>query len=463
MKDVIIIGAGIAGLSAGFELHKNNLEFQILETSHRAGGLIKTQKIDDYLVEAGPHTFTSLNSEILELVQELNIEESLIQANPSSKKRYIYLNNKLISLPKSIIEFFKSDLLTKDAKMILLEEFFIPKFEQEESIEDFFSRRFGREVLKNLVQPFLSGVYAGDVRKLSVDAVFPKFKELETKFNSVALGLLLSQEFKKAFKKLNTYSFIYGMETLTDALYENLKSKTTLNAKDIEITKAKDFFIVNFKVNNKPISYTTSSVLLAMPAYEIANFSHLLPSNYISDFLSIEYVPIATINQSVDKSLVKKELDGFGFLCTKEPHRKLLGTIWTSCIFPDRAPNDKFLLTSYIGGAHYKKIMDCSEEEIKTLAAKEVSEILNISDLAAIETISVQTHNFAIPQYNIGHPGRVKHIEELMDKNCGLFFTGNYLHGISVNDTIKTSKHAVKKIASFLNTVVKKQEVLVAK
>jgi len=463
MKDTIIIGAGIAGLSAGFELHKNNSDFQILETSHRAGGVISTQKINDFLIEAGPHTFSSLNEDIFDLVKELEIEDLLLESNPESKKRYVYLNNKLTPVPSGPIELFKSDVLSKDGKMTLLEEFFIKKEEQEESIEDFFTRRFGREVLKNFIQPFLNGVYAGDVKKLSANAVFPRLKDLEGKFNSIILGVLLSQDFRRAFKKLKMYSFRHGMETITDAMYERLKSKVTLSAKDIEITKAKDFFIVNFKSNNKSISYTTNSVLFAIPAHKMTDYGYIIPNNHLSDFTGIEYMPVATINQATDKTNLKKELDGFGFLCTKEPHRKLLGTIWTSSIFPDRAPENKVLLTSYTGGAYYKRVMDQPEEEIKNLTAKEVAEILGISDPGLIETINMKVNQFAIPQYNMGHLEKVRRIEELMDKNHGLFFTGNYLHGISVNDTIKTSKSVVKKINEFLNTTVKKQEILVTK
>ncbi|MBI3590291.1 MAG: protoporphyrinogen oxidase [Candidatus Melainabacteria bacterium] len=467
MKDVIIIGAGIAGLSAAFELHKNNTDFQILETSNRVGGVIESLKIDDFLIETGPHTFSSVSLETLELIKDLGIEDSLIEANPLSNKRYIYLNNKLIALPSGPVEFFKSEVLSKEGKKTLFEELFIKKEDKEESVEDFISRRFGREVLKNLIQPFLNSVYAGDVKKLSANAVFPKLKSLENSYNSVILGSILSGRFRNSFKKLTLYSFLNGMETLSKELYERLKNKITLNAKNIEITRAKDFFIVTFIVNNKPINYTANSILLAIPAYKIPDFAYLVPNDYMADFFHIEYLPLATVNQTIEKSKVEicqgASLDGFGFLCAKEPHRKLLGTIWSSSIFPNRALADKILLTSYIGGAYHRKITDQTEDEIKNLVTKELCETLNISDHALLETIHIKVHSHAIPQYNMGHLEKVKRIEELMDKNYGLFFTGNYLHGISINDTIKTSKAVAQKINSFLNTVVKKQETLLVK
>ena len=262
------------------------------------------------------------------------------------------------------------------------------------------------------------------------------------------------------------YSFVDGMEMLPNQIYNKLKNKITLSAKEIEISRAKDFYIVNFKVNNKIINYTANSILFAIPVYAMSEFAYLLPKGYASEITQIEYSPIATVVQAIEKSNVgvyRSTPEGFGFLCTKEPHRKLLGTIWTSSIFPNRAPSDKILLTSYIGGALNKKIIDQSEEDIANLTAKEVSESMQISDVNSLQTLYVKVHTNAIPQYNLGHKDKIKKIEELMDKNLGLFFTGNYLYGISINDTIKASKAAVEKIKGFLSTVVKSQEVLVKK
>ena len=456
MKDVIIIGAGIAGLSAGVELHKNNVDFQVLETSSRVGGSIETINIDDCLIETGPQTFSSISKETLDLVKDLNIEDFLIEADSVSKKRFVYYNNKLNSVPVSLSDFIRTELLSKDAKMTLFEDLFIKKSGNEESVEEFFTRRFGREVLKNLIQPYLNGVYAGDVKKLSANSVFPKLKELEEKHNSIIVGFVLSQLsklFQSPFKKLTVYSFKDGLGFLIKELHEKLKTKITLNVKDIEITRAKDFYIVNFKSNNKVINYTANTILFAIPAYKLINFSYLLPDVYINDYFNLEYEPIAVINQLVEKSNVKNNLNGFGYLCTKEPHRKLLGTIWASSIFPGRAPQGKALLTSYLGGAHYRKVAEQSEEEISSLVSKEVSDILEVSPPDSIKTLHIKIHPHAIPQYNLGHSDKVKRIEELMDTNAGLFFTGNYLYGISLNDTIKTSKITVERRKAFLKSI----------
>lgn len=461
MKDVIIIGAGIAGLSAGFELQKDNIDFQILEPLDRVGGVIETLKIDDYLIETGPNTFSSFSQDLLNLVSELDIEEELLEASPDSKKRYIYLNNHLMPLPSNLLEFYKTEILSQKAKWTLLEELFIEKEDKEESVEDFITRRFGREVLKNIIQPFLNGVFAGDVKKLSADAVFLKLKELENKHKSIILGFLLSKNFLKPSNRLTLYSFKEGMEFLVQEIYKKLKNKITLSAKDIEITRAKDCFIVTFKVNNKTINYPANSVLFATPAYSVLNYTHLFPSQHSAELFHIEYSPISTVTQVIDKSKLIINLDGFGYLCTKEPHRKLLGTIWSSSVFPNRAPSTKALLTSYIGGSHYKKIVDQTQEEIKNLVTKEVCETLHISDHHTLETVHVKTHQYAIPQYNIGHLEKVKRVEALMDKNYGLFFTGNYFHGISINDTVKNSRIVTEKVRKFLNTNIKKQEITV--
>ena len=462
MKDVIIIGAGIAGLSAAYELSKKQMDFQVLEINDRVGGNIQTIDTEGALVESGPYTFSSSSTEIMNLVKELGIEEQLLESNPSSKKRFIYLDSQLKQLPTGPIEFFKSDLLTKEGKWTLLEELFIKKEEKEESVEDFFTRRFGREIVKNIIQPFLNGIYAGDVKKLSINSVFPKLKTLEDKYKSVILGGVLSSNFGTAAKKMTLYSFIEGMEALPKTLYEVLRNKITLNVKNLEITRARDFFVVNFKSNNKTINYTASSILLAIPAHRVSNFNSIIPDEYISDFSQIEYVPVATVAQKIEKTKVDNNFEGFGFLCEREPHRKLLGTIWVSSIFPNRIQSDYHLLTSYIGGSYFKKVADLDDDETASLASKELSEILKL-DQNLFETLFVKVHKLAIPQFNIGHNDRIKRIESLMNTNYGLYFTGNYLYGISINDTIKTSKQIVEKIQKFLNTVVKKQETLVIK
>lgn len=453
MKDVIIIGAGIAGLTAGFELSKDNIDFQILEAQDKIGGTIQSLRIGDYLVESGPHTFSTLNTEVFKLIQELGIEDELLEASQAANKRYIYLNGQLVEVPKGPKEFFTTNILSKDAKWTLFEELFIKKVNNEETVEDFISRRFGRDILKNLVQPFLTGVYAGDVKKLSANAVFPKLKELENKHNSIIVGLLLSSMFKGKRKKLTLYSFKDGMETLPNKLYDRVKNKVIIGAKDIEISKAKDFFIVTFKLNNKTINYTANSLLFAIPAFKMQEYSYIFPNNFLNNFTDIEYTPIGVVSQAASREKINFDLNGFGFLCTKEPHRKLLGSVWASSTFPNRGPADKILFTSYIGGAYYRNIIDKTEDEIKATVTKELCEIFKISSPDILETIHIKIHPYAIPQYNIGHLEKVKKIEEVMDKNYGIFFTGNYLHGISMNDTIKTSKIITEKIKRFLDTI----------
>lgn len=458
MKDIIIIGAGIAGLTAGLELEEAGIDFQILESSNRAGGKLGSVRVNGYLVETGPHLFSSGSTEIMDLVSKLNLKEELIIASQDSKKRYIYLNNNLVPLPRSPVELYKSKLLSKDGKWTLLEEFVIPKEAKEETVEQFFLRRFGREVLKNIVQPFLVGVYAGDIVKLSADAIFPQLKELEKKYGSILGGFILSRGFKKLSSGSTFHSFKNGMETLGKKAEEKLKNKITFNTSDLQVTRAKDFFIVSYKVNNKQMNYTANSVLFAIPAYKVLDYSHLFPSKHFMELFETEYMPMVVVSQSIDKSKVGVNLNGFGFLCAYEPRRKLLGTLWESSAFPDRAPIGKALLTSFIGGAYHKKVLEHSEDEIISLVTKELSEILKIQDKNLLETMHIKMHPKAIPQYYIGHLDRVKRIEEIMDKNYGLFFTGNYLRGTSVNDTIKTTKSVVQRVKRFLKTVKVKEQ-----
>lgn len=403
MKDVIIIGAGIAGLSAAIELQKENIDFHLLELSDRTGGNIESLNIEGHIVENGPYTLTSSNSDLLSLVDELGIKNELIEADPDSRKRYIYLQKKLVKLPSGLQELYKTDLLSKEGKKTLLEEFFIPKVEKEETVEEFISRRFGREVLKNIVQPFLCGVYAGDVKKLSANAVFPKLKELERNYKSVLLGFPISKGINSFKGKHTLFSFREGLSKLTDTIYSKVKNKVSLQIQNLEIIRAKDYFVVNFIANKKVFNYTTNAVLFAIPAYEMHRFSHLFPDKETMALFNIDYAPIVTVAQTIKKENLKQPLDGFGFLCSKEPHRKLLGTIWTSAIFPSRSTPDEALLNSFIGGAYHPKVVSQSEGEIEALVKKELCEIMNISSSELLKTINLKIYEKAIPQYYIGH------------------------------------------------------------
>lgn len=453
MKDVIIIGGGIAGLSAALELQKDNVDFELLEKSNRVGGNIESLNLEGHLVEKGPYTFTSSSKEIFELINDLDLKDELIESSDKSVNRYVYFQKQLMKVPMSIQELYKTDLLSKEGKKTLLEEFFIPKVDKEETVEEFISRRFGREILKNLVQPFLCGVFAGDVQKLSANSVFPKLKELERKYNSILAGIPLSKGFNFSKEKHALYSFKQGMEVLPKKLAVQLGRKINYEVENIEIARAKDYFVITFTSSGKAYNYTTNAVLFATPAGEVLNYSHLLPNKESQDFFNIDYTPIATVAQTIKESKVKMNLDGFGFLCTKEPHRKLLGSIWTSSIFPNRSNGDEILFNSFIGGAYHPKVTKQSIEEIADLVSRELVEILKLSKSAQLKTINVKLYEKAIPQYAMGHVGRLRSVEEIMDRDFGLFFTGNYLYGISINDTVKTSKLMANRIKRFLQSI----------
>lgn len=453
MKDVVIIGAGIAGLSCGLELNKAGMDFHILEASNRPGGLIESVRKDDYLIESGAHIFSSSSKALMDVIKDANLEDELLEASEDAKKRYIYLDNKLISIPRGPKEFINSKLLSKEGKMTIFEEFFISSTKHDESVEQFFQRKFGREVLKNIIQPYLAGVFAGDVKRLSAQAVFPELKKLESRYKSVLLGFFLSGKFKNFSSKTKFYSFKEGMGTLPKGIYEKIKQHVSFNTSDIQVNRAKDCFIVSFKQGGKQVSYTTDSVIFAVPAYKVLEYSHLFPNRNTMELFELEYLPMAVVSQAIDKSKLKKDLDGFGYLCAQEPRRKLLGTLWCSSIFKNRSSRDKELLTSYIGGSYHKKVNEQSEEDIFSQVSKEVSEIMEISNPGDLENIHISVHSKAIPQYNLGHLDKVKKVEDMMGKNFGLFFTGNYFYGISINDTIETSKKVVAKVKEFLKIV----------
>ena len=433
MIDVLVVGSGISGLSVAFLLAKEGFNVLVLEKEEIPGGNIQTEKADGFILELGPQTILA-DKKVEEFLQLVGIQPEY--AREEAKIRYIYKKGRLIPLPLSPVEFFKSPLLSFGAKLRVLKEPFVgPSIKTEESIAEFVRRRLGKEFLDYIIDPFISGVYAGDPESLSVKYAVRRVYELEQKFGSLIKGAIKLKALGPGGRLI---SFNGGNHTLIRKLAEKL-SLDTENVV-LKIRKKEDRFIVDAKKGK----YEAKSVVIAAPATSAGYLLRDISWSASEVFDQIYYAPIVVVHVSVEKGSIPK---GFGFLIPRVEKRKILGVLFSSQIFEKKAPEGKELLTIYLGGSRDPEIIDYEDEDIFSIVDEELRDLLSINKL---EFLRLTRWKRAIPQYTLGYGRYLELAKTLEDENPGLFLAGNYLYGVSVADCIRASYSVAERVKNFL-------------
>lgn len=450
MKHAIIIGAGISGLIAAYQLKKSGRDIILLESSNRTGGVIHSEETEGFLLERGPNSLRGTH-EFLDLVDELNIQDELITAPPQAPA-YVYTNNKLHPVPMSPLALLKSELISTSAKFRLLREPLVKKRlssnANEESIASFIRRRFGNQVLDKMMSPFLSGIYAGDPEMLSVQACFPKLAQFEKDSGSVVLGAIRSVKQsrktntnpKRSLKPYRLCSFTNGLQTFTNALNNSIRSDLITNVAITNI-EYNQTYKVSIEHNGSSILYEAPNLIIATTSYAASQLLSSLSKDLSRLIGDIPYVSLASVPIAYRSEQVAKPLDGFGFLSPRKDGLRILGSIWNSSLFETRAPNGWALLTNFVGGASDPDAVLLSDNELYQTVHNDLKKVIGIN--GDYRRLSITRYNRAIPQYNIGHAHRVIEIESELSKHKGLYLLGNYLHGVSLGDCIKNASNII--------------------
>jgi oxygen-dependent protoporphyrinogen oxidase len=445
-RKICIIGGGISGLTVAFLLKKKNFEVMLFEKSGRAGGNIQTVKIDGFLIEYAPNSLLK-SPRLIDLIRELKLEDEVTAANAANKKRYVLQNGKLKSLPMSVAKMATGDFFSLKAKLRLLREPFVKsKSPENESVAAFFERRMGREIVEKAAAPFIAGIYAGNPDKLSIRAAFPRLYELEKNYGSLLVGLLRSKTEKADKDFPRTFSFEKGVQTLTDKLAENLGEclETNTEVKQIEkLSGGKWSVKTNFGES------VFDALIISTPAEPAAKLIENLDANLSEQLKAVYYPPVALVFFGCRKETIGQKLDGFGFLIPSAERRRILGTIWNSAVFENRAPDGYHLLTSFVGGARNAEICEKSDAELPEIVFEELKSILNLR--VKPEFTHIKRWRRAIPQYELGYEKLERSIEDFESRQKGVFFCSNFYKGISVGDCVKNSFAAAEEISNYLN------------
>lgn len=434
--DFIIVGSGISGLICAFWLKKSSSNICVLEKENEPGGSIKTVKKDEFLVELGPNTVVDNSPYLKEIAETLKIEDKLIYAKKINKKRYILKEDKLIPLPSNPINFFLSPIFSLSSKLKILREPFIERVEKEETIAEFTKRRLGEEMLKFAVGPFVSGVYAGDPEKLSVQWATKKIYNLEKEYGSLIKGAIAKRKGPAPSKGL--FSFKNGLFELIENLVkysENVFFETEVE----RILPLNGRYIINAKRKNEEIKFETKGVILTGDS--ISQWKMLKYIDQTCPFFEIPYAPVVILALGFKREDVLHPLDGFGFLIPQIYKKALLGCLFSSSLFDGRAPEGYVLITAFLGGALQPEILKFTEDEILSLTLNELKDILKIKGKPVFSLMKKWER--AIPQYNIGHKRFVEWAFGFEKKFKNIYIGGNLLYGISVADCITNSTELV--------------------
>ena len=464
--DILVVGAGISGLTIAHELAiAKQYRVLVAEAQDRVGGAITTASNDQgYLWEEGPNSFQPA-PELLRLAVDVGLKDELVLAD-GKLPRFVFLNGKLNALPMSPPSAIATKVLTWGGKIRLALGaigFTRPAMAGEESVDQFFTRLLGKQAAERLVAPFISGVYAGDPKRLSASAAFSKIARLET-YGSLLAGAILSSKERKA-KQINDPnipktksgelgSFRQGIKMLPEAIAAKLRSQgTPVKQQWIlrSLNKQDDIYIAKFDTPTGEEIVTARSVVLTTPAYVSAKLlKDYLPA--ASQALNeIFYPTVACVVLAYPKSEFAYDMKGFGNLIPRTQGVRTLGTIWSSSLFAGRAPEGWQLLLNFIGGTLDPALAKLSEPEIIQAVHQDLKKtILRPETKAEPKVIAVHVWDKAIPQYEIGHFQRLATIETELQKSQGLYISANFIGGVALGDCIKRSLQDANKIAEFL-------------
>jgi oxygen-dependent protoporphyrinogen oxidase len=468
MKSVAIIGAGITGLTAAFYLKRKGVAVTVYEASSRVGGVIQSLRKDGYLAEFGPNTLLETSPKIAQLVRDAGLQSRRLDPDPKAEARYVVRYQRPIAMPAKPLGFLTTDLFTLKAKFAVLREPFVkPRRDGvEESIGQFVTRRFNQEFLDNAIDALVAGIYAGDPNKLSVTHAFPKLKALEDNYGSMIKGQILGgRERKKrgevAKDRAPKFSFDEGLQVLTDTLAAQLGDAVKLNTAVTKLTKTATGWTVHAQTTTGGSLDEHDAVIFCGTAPKLAELEIIgarsSSSARIEDstqswssafqaFSEIRYPPVASVVLGFRREDVAHSCNGFGMLIPKIEGFKSLGTIFSSALFPNRAPAGHHTLTTYVGGERYPELALLPQDQLVALVCEDLRILLGLHGKPTFQHVIVYPK--AIPQYNVGY-GRFKDLMTKIEAQTpGFFLAGHYRDGVSLSDSIVSGINVSDRVAT---------------
>ncbi len=441
---IAIVGAGITGLTAAHRVKKSGKKVHLFDRKPEPGGVIGTEDSAGWRYELGPNTLLLKDPEVEKLINDLNLTDRIVTANQQASKRFIVKEGQLHELPTSFSGFLSTALFSGRAKRRLLREPFAGKVQPGATVAQFFHQRFGAEILNYAVNPFIAGIYAGSPDQLSLKHTFPALHRMQQESGSVLLGgirkMIKGRDSNKPKRRL--ISFQTGLQELPKALISDLED-TRLN-QEIKKTEHRSdgWFLQTESAEYGPYSDVVITVPLHKWNRELLPFQH----HEIQTIKSVTYPPLSVLVLGYKKEDIEHPLDGFGFLVPEKEGRSVLGALFTSTLFKNRAPAGYHLLTVFIGGSRQPELAGKTSAELLDLTKKDLADLIGLKDAP-----NFNKHIYwprSIPQYHTGYDDVLAVFDSLEKNNPGLHLAGNFRGGVSVPDCIKNGLILGEKLAA---------------
>lgn len=440
--DIAIIGAGLTGLTTAFWLTRAGKKIQIIERQDRAGGQIRTFQGNGFVYESGPNTGVVSYPEVAELFAALSPDCTLETAREESKKRWIWKGNKFHALPSGLVSAVTTPLFTLYDKFRILGEPFRAKgTNPDESVAELAARRLGKSFVDYAVDPFLSGVYAGNPHTLVTRHALPKLYNLEQDYGSFIKGSIAKAKLPKTERdKLATkkvFSAVGGLERLAEAMVKAIdKEQITLSANDVKIQPQGNQWLITYRTPEGEQSLIANKVVTTCGAYTLPDLLPFIPKEDIGQISNLHYAPIIQASVGFHNTRGLK-FGAFGGLVPSKEKKDVLGILFPSACFVGRSPEEGALFSFFIGGVRHADMLDWSDEKLKDMILKNIHSMLKFPEDAQPDLIKIHRHQKAIPQYEKSSEARFKMIDALQARYPGLILAGNIKGGIGMADRIR--------------------------
>ncbi|MDY4022113.1 protoporphyrinogen oxidase [Staphylococcus borealis] len=458
-KKVAIIGAGITGLASAYYLkhYKPDVDVTIFEATNRPGGKIQTYRNEGYTIELGPESYLGRKTIMTDIAKDIGLGDDLI--TNETGQSFIFAKNKLypipggsiMGIPTDIKPFLKTKLISPLGKLRAGLDLVIPPIQIDDdiSVGEFFRRRLGNEILENLIEPLMGGIYGTDIDRLSLMSTFPNFKEQEETHGSLIKGM--QHEKAQRIKQRQLYpgapkgqfkQFRHGLSSFIEALAENIESKgVTIRyqspVNDIQINKD------NYEIVTDQGSEQFDGVLITTPHQTFMKwFNHDEAFKY---FNQMDSTSVATVVFAFDEKDIENTYNGTGFVIARTSKTDITACTWTTKKWPFTTPKGKVLIRAYVGKPGDTVVEDHTDEEIATIARRDLNKMMTFKGDPEFTIVNRLTKS--MPQYHIGHMSQIRKIQQHVKQTYpALRITGAPFEAVGLPDCIQQGKNAVEEL-----------------
>lgn len=462
-RKVVVIGGGLTGLSAAFYIRKFYRErglapqITLLEKSQAPGGKIETLEKGEFVIEKGPDSFLARKTAMTDLAWELGLEQELVPMNPNAKKTYIVSDGKLHPMPPGLVlgiptelgPFLRSELISWGGKARAMLDLVMPprKSQEDESLGAFIERRLGAEVLQNVTEPLLAGIYAGDTYKLSLQSTFPQFGEAERAYGSLIKGMMTGKKLAETHtgaKRSAFLTFRKGLQTLVNGLLASLADvnlRFETEAAEIRRPGPETYEVALTSGETLP----ADDVIVTVPAFAAADL--LRPHVDVSALEAINYVSVANVVMAFERSDVTGLFDGSGFLVPRKEGLNITACTWTGIKWLHTSPDDKMLLRCYVGRSGDEEKVFLPDEELAELVREDLRQLMNVTASPLFTEITRLPKS--MPQYPVSHRQHIAGLRLALEASLpGVYATGAAFEGVGLPDCIKQAKELAERMAA---------------